>query len=343
MNNKSCLFVVVTLFSSINIFGVMNPFNKAIAALVRENFSSIAKSAVNSAIKGRGKKDLWFRQNPEDGLKESGAYRVKNFDIPKEYQDDLEEKLKSVSSTPPLFYKYRNESLEPNMQVFKKSDLIGFSMNTAAEKVFLDNNKSLPLDYSGSFLNVVFEVPRKVTLKDYTIPQMDVIIDHELCHLRTEDSALKGLFALLNAKRFFFSNEEFMKVIKIVLGEDFIESEEQLIAGMVKTVNELGIDDFTRIKGFNLYALLFNRFQEIRVDKTILGWKDKDKIEAYRGFYQNDHDFVQSKIQKRIVACLKTEEPITVAMLGLTHPTSQERVNACKEALAKLANKNAQN
>ena len=296
----------------------MKPIKKTLMDLLEQKHSPETSARIKDSVEKFIANQQGVAKDFKNQIEEHFGPIVKGFNIPEEDTKYIKEKLSPFTSQP-VFFRSADAEPIPQLQTVKAFSVVGFSMNRAAERAFWNTGAG----------NVNFN-------RD----QMKVVVEHECLHVENGDSDLKVLFIFLSQNRKHFSDEEFYKIMG-AFGEDFLNHRKPLIAAITKEAKEMGIHDLSRIENFDMDLTAFQRYFETRVDKTILGSKDKKKMEAYRDFYKNRHDSQAVKARTaadkvNVSFCLRTGRTIPLEVADLVHPTDQERVDACDTRLAEL-------
>jgi hypothetical protein len=295
----------------------MGPLKKVLTNLLAQKHSPATFARIEDSVRNFIANQRGVAQDFEGVIEEyMGGTIVKGFNIPEESTRAIKEKLSLYTSDPILFRSGDEDSI-PQLQTVKAFEAVGFSMNKAAERAFWNTHKG-----------------------GFNREQMGVIVEHECLHIENGDGDLKVLFTFLSQNRRYFSNEEFYKIMG-AFGEDFLNHRKGLIAAITKEAKEMGIHDLSRIENFDMDKTAFERYFETRVDETILGSKDKKKMEAYREYYKNRNDSQALKDRTacdkdNVIFCLRQGRTIPLDVADFNHPTDQERVDACDKALAEL-------
>lgn len=301
---------------------VMAPIEEVVAALLTQKYSPLTAlrigEIVQKFIDNQNAVEQVFKKIVVENM---GGTLVKNFAIPVDDMNHIREKLRPFS-TNLVFFRALDEDPLPHIQTLQAFHRVGFSMNKPAERIFLQGLKKVDK-------NVVFDRA-----------QMKVMVDQGCLQLQNGHGDLKVLFQFLVQHKSYFSDEEFYTIMG-AFGEDFLASREELVARITKEVKEMGIHDLRQIEDFDIDLVAFERYQETRVGKMILGIGDQHKIEAYKAYYQNRHDSEamkrKSKLQKETVKMLLQQgRAIPGEILEVQWPTDLERVAACDKALAEL-------
>lgn len=309
-----------------NMFSATAPIEAALKALLGQHYSDEATEVIESSVGQFVANQRYIAENFKKVIQENvGGTVVKSFAIPESDMQRIKEKLQPFTAQP-VFYRRYNDNPVPHMEAFKAFEAIGFGMNTAAEKAFFntDENDSC-VSQAGVFDRA----------------QMEVIVDHECCHIKNGDGDLRVLFTFLSQNRVRFSEDEFSRLLGAAFGQDFLNSRKALTDAITRDAQQMGIYDFSKVEGFAMDLMAFQRYYETRVDKGILDSRNRKKIEAYRDLYQNRDDAPiakdkQIKEKEAIQIFLKRGHAIPLECADFSWPTDLERVEACNQALARL-------
>jgi|GEM_PF-4055299 len=301
---------------------VTAPIEEVLTKLLEQKDSPESFARINDVIRMFiGNQQLIQKRFKELIESHMGGTVVERFDIPEKNMKEIVRKL-SCFSVEPVFYRSLDKDPIPQLSVVKAFQAIGFSMNKAAERAFLNTHK------------------KTADTVNFNCDQMQVAVDHECLHIQNGDGDLKVLFTFLSQSRKSFSDEEFYTIMG-AFGEQFLRYRPSLIAAITKEAKEMGIHDFSKIENFDRDLTAFERYSEVRVDEMILASKDEKKIQAYRDYYKarNDSQPIKDRAasdKANVIFCLTQGRTIPLEVADFLHPTDQERVDACDKALAEL-------